>query len=74
MLGAKEEGSQDQPAVVADGQLVVPGRDGPVLFEPGDRPFDHVALPVAHRIDQRRPVGHQMRVACGADLTPALAP
>ena len=36
--------------MVADGQLVVPGRDGAVLFEPGDRPLDHVALAVAHRI------------------------
>jgi hypothetical protein len=36
--------------VVADGQLVVAGGDGPVLLEPGDRPLDHVALPLTHWI------------------------
>jgi hypothetical protein len=37
--------------VVADGQLVVAGGDGPVVLEPSDGPLDHVALPVAHQID-----------------------
>jgi hypothetical protein len=41
--------------VIADGEFVVAGGDGPVLLEPGDRPLDHVALPVAHQVDHRRP-------------------
>jgi hypothetical protein len=41
--------------VVADGEFVVAGGDRPVLLEPGDGPLDHVALPVAHRIDPGRP-------------------
>ena len=41
--------------MVADGQLVVAGGDGPVLLEPSDRPLDHVALAITHRIDQGWP-------------------
>jgi hypothetical protein len=41
--------------VVADRELVVPGGDGPVLFEPADGPLNHIALAVAHRIHPRRP-------------------
>lgn len=41
--------------MIADGQLVVAGGDGPVLLEPSDGPLDHVALAVAHRIHDRRP-------------------
>ena len=39
--------------MVADGQLVVAGGDGPVVLEPSDGPLDHVALAVAHQIDPR---------------------
>jgi hypothetical protein len=41
--------------VVADGEFVVAGGDGPVLLEPGDRPLDDVALPVALQVDHGRP-------------------
>ena len=52
--------------MVADGQLVVPGGDGAVLFEPGDRPLDDVALPVAHEIHPGRPAAP--RSAAGSSL------
>jgi hypothetical protein len=41
--------------VVADGQLVVAGGDGPVLLEAGDGSFHDIAVPVAHGIDHRWP-------------------
>ena len=46
----QQQGSQDQPGVVTDGQFVVAGGDGPVLLEPGDGPLNDVALAIAHRI------------------------
>ena len=36
----QQQGGQDQPGVVTDGQLVVPGGDGAVLLEAGDGPLD----------------------------------
>ncbi len=58
--------------MVADGQLVVPGRDGAVLLESSDRPLDHVALAVAHRIDQRRPATPGAPAGSGLLLVAAL--
>jgi hypothetical protein len=58
--------------VIADGQLVVPGRDGSVLLEPGDGPLDHVALAIAHWINPRRPATSRSAAGPGGLLVGAL--
>ena len=46
-----QERGEDQPGHVADGELVVAGRDRTVLLEPADTALDHVALPIAHQVN-----------------------
>ena len=47
---------------IAGGQLVVAGRDPPVLLQPADQPLDHVALPVQPPVHQpRRLLGPELR-------------